>query len=409
MSIANITGAVQGALARGGQGLFVEADASFRQTLTIGQILKAKVLRHYEGSRYLVDFTGQQKVVDSAIPLRVGDTVHGRVVALGEQVHLQRVAADGSAETADPNPKPAKPNAFNAGFNEQLLDQTFVRYQGRLNAEQRAELLKLSARAARPDLMMLSGLVLSKLGMRMTPDFLRAIYRVLENNRPAQTILDRPALNADRRADQRDSADTIKQLAGLLENKQIDEWRQNASPPADGNSETVADTTSQTGSGDTGAGDRRERGQSEWQLGQWLLNTQSEGAVGHRLAVLPLWFGDRLSEVNVALFSQREDTRQSDGIRYRRVVLSLDVGQLGHLDITARIADRRLHLSIAADNSAATEVLAAYLGDLKADLTVHDWQLDEIEYVTSTAKNDDRALRSVVEHYITQDSLSRLM
>ncbi len=406
MSVADITGTVQSILARGGQGLFVEADASFRQTLTIGQILKAKILRSYEGSRYLADFSGQQRVIDSAIPLRVGDTLSGRVVALGDQVHLQRVTADGNAAATDPNPKPLKSDAFYTGSSEKLLNNIFDRYQGRLNVEQSKNLLKLSASAARPDLMILSGLVLSKLGMQMTNNYLRALYRVLEGNHRAQAILDQPALQADQRAEHQHSTDAIQQLASLLESKQLDAWRQEFSSIEPDNTETLAD--SETQNTDSGTEYSHDHKQLEWQLGQWLLNTQNAGTVDHRLAVIPLWFGSRLLEVDVALFSQREDSALADGTRYRRVVFSLDLDQLGHLDITARIADRRLHLTVAAEQEAATQVMASYLGDLKTTLESYDWQLDEIEYLTVTADDND-AVRTVVEHYITQDSLSRLM
>ncbi|HHJ13914.1 MAG TPA: flagellar hook-length control protein FliK [Gammaproteobacteria bacterium] len=404
----SITEAVQGALARNSQALRVEADAAFRQSLTIGQILKARVIRHYEGSRYLMDFSGQQRVVDSAIPLRVGDSVSGRVVALGEQIHLQRVASDAGAEAGTAGAGPSAASTFKPGSNEQLLDQTFERYQGRIDAEQRTRLLGLAARAGRPDLMILSGLVLTKLGLRMNPEFLRAVYRVLENKPPPTLPRDVAALSADRHADHQASTDAIRRLAGLLDSKKIDDWRQDLPPSPRAQADRVDDGSAQIGSGNAAGGNDRERRQGEWRLGHWLLNAQNEAAVDHRLAVVPLWFGDRLVEVNVALFSQREDSHQAGGVRYRRVVLSLEVARLGHLEIQARIADRRLNLSIAADNSATTEVMASYLGDLKTSLSAHGWQLDEIEYMTVTER-DDGVLRSVVEHHITQDSLSRLM
>ena len=76
--------------------------------------------------------------------------------------------------------------------------------------------------------------------------------------------------------------------------------------------------------------------------GRWdsvLLNTQSEGSVGHRLSHFPLWFGDRLVEISVALFSQQAQSCGEDGIRHRRLVLSLETASLGHLEITVSLAD----------------------------------------------------------------------
>ena len=37
--------------------------------LSLGQIVKARVLKHYEGARYLVSLEGRERVVDSSVPL----------------------------------------------------------------------------------------------------------------------------------------------------------------------------------------------------------------------------------------------------------------------------------------------------------------------------------------------------
>src|SRR3954462_14554697 len=86
--------------------LLFKADVDFAAKLTLGQIIKGRVLRAYEGGRYLMDFYGQQKVVDSAMPLRVGDVIHGRVVGLGEHVELQRVQLDASRPAGQAAPEP---------------------------------------------------------------------------------------------------------------------------------------------------------------------------------------------------------------------------------------------------------------------------------------------------------------
>ena len=71
--------------------LLFAGEDDFAAKLTIGQILKAKVLRHHEGSRYVASFGSGEKVVDSSIPLTPGELIEGRVKSIGKQVELQRV------------------------------------------------------------------------------------------------------------------------------------------------------------------------------------------------------------------------------------------------------------------------------------------------------------------------------
>ncbi|MCU7815195.1 MAG: flagellar hook-length control protein FliK [Candidatus Thiodiazotropha sp. (ex Rostrolucina anterorostrata)] len=415
MSVTQITNVVQGALAKGA-GWYVEGDASFTRTLTIGQILKAQILRHYEGGRYLAEINGQQKVVDSTIPLRVGEVVHGCVSALDDRVHLQRVASDsGSQQQKNSSQQP-----FFAG-NGKWLDELFARYQANLNPAERGVLLRQASRVSQPQFMALAGLVLSKLGTAIAPEFLNALYRVLNTSRLREFVegLDSPnrLATTEAIATQAGSEDTVQQLAGLMEGTRFETLRRSGETPSE---DKGVDTTRHKGDRDDGAlltDDSSEQGSKqkwdgpyqEWLLGQRLLNTQNEGSVSHRLSHFPLWFGDRLVEISVAFFSQQEQSCREDGVRHRRLVLSLETTNLGHLEITINLADRHLRLHVTSEAAAATEQLAHHLGGLKTQLEGYDWEIDEIKYITEATVEDGAVVRAVVEHHITQDSLSRLM
>ena len=75
MSVDKVTEAIQQAVSRFDKALSIKSDSAFSKSLNLGQVLKGKVLRHYEGSHYVVSFNGQEKVVDSAIPLKTGESV----------------------------------------------------------------------------------------------------------------------------------------------------------------------------------------------------------------------------------------------------------------------------------------------------------------------------------------------
>src|SRR5207237_7591634 len=132
-----------------------------------------RVLRRYEGSRYLVDFDGHQKVVDSAVPLRTDEVIHGRVIGLTERVELQRVNASVTplSETATA----LTSHALNLpGKSGEVISGLFERFQAQLAPQDLALLQRAVERASQPERMALAGLVLAKLGVPVSPPALRA-------------------------------------------------------------------------------------------------------------------------------------------------------------------------------------------------------------------------------------------
>ncbi len=118
-------------LAKGASAISFAGGGDFASKLTLGQIIKGRVLRSYEGGRYLVDFAGQQKVVDSAVPLSSNEVIVGRVIGLGEQVELQRI----NANVAPPGPAVTAqaPSALPvSGKSAELIAGLFGRFQAEL-------------------------------------------------------------------------------------------------------------------------------------------------------------------------------------------------------------------------------------------------------------------------------------
>jgi hypothetical protein len=414
MSVTPVINSLQGALAKGA-GWYVDGDVAFTRTLTIGQILKARILRHYEGGRYLAEINGQQKVVDSTIPLRIGEVVHGRVTALDERAHMQRILHEPVRQQQQTTSQ--RPRLTTDG---EWLEQLFAQHQLKLNPDVFGLLSRLAARVPKPHLIGLAGLVLSKLGTPITLDTLNAIYRALDTSR-LRELVEKPhgslQLEKTIAATQTGSEDTVHQLACLLADNRFDIWRRTTdkrrnemSVSQDKSNQTQDKTATVNKDGvEQKNRDRRNTPLNEWLLGQRLLNTQSEGSVDHRLSHIPLWLGDRLVEISIALFSQHEASCSDQGIRYRRLVMSLETANLGQLEITVNLADRHLRLKMVSCNEAASEVLAHYFGELKSVLERHEWEIDEIKYITDSTVEDGAAVNAVVEHHIAQDSLSRLM
>ena len=104
MTVNNVSLGVFADLRTSANRLFLPGASDFAGGLNLGQIIKGKVMRQYDGGRYLVSFGGHERVVDSSVPLTSGELIHGRVIGLGERVELQRVYPGEESDTSAPKP-----------------------------------------------------------------------------------------------------------------------------------------------------------------------------------------------------------------------------------------------------------------------------------------------------------------
>jgi hypothetical protein len=202
----------------------------------------------------------------------------------------------------------------------------------------------------------------------------------------------------------------VRVLAQSLAQLQVPE-RAASDDPAQASPDSLADADQ--AAADFGGGESRQDQhsalQAAWLLGRRVLNSQGEGSVAHRFVTLPIWLGDQLLEVNLAFFAQTPSDVEEEGVHYRRIVLSLDMDEMGHIEAVVAVANRRLRIAIETENEAATQVLALWMGNLKSDLAAFGWEVDEMTYGTRFADQLNLPAQSVVSHYVRQDSLSRLM
>lgn len=175
--------------------LLLQPDVSLAARLTVGQVVRAQVLQHYEGSRYQVRILGQQAVLDSPAALRPNEVIWGRVTSLDDRVQLERVeqpAAEPAADAAEQ----AIPG-LGAGPAAELIDDLFRRYRATLDARDAKALERLVARSPQPSRMALAALVLRKLELpleeRLLGPLCEALARPAELAPLAETILNAQA------------------------------------------------------------------------------------------------------------------------------------------------------------------------------------------------------------------------
>ncbi|MFL6566009.1 MAG: hypothetical protein ACJ8G5_13830, partial [Burkholderiales bacterium] len=259
--------------------------------LSLGQIVKARVLKHYEGGRYLVSLEGRERVVDSSVPLSTGDLVRGRVVALGDRIELQ------------PLPPAVGEDTFQTPLQGKLdepvdqLSATFAQFGLQLDEATRGVVLRSLKGAADPQATVLAAMTLAKLGLPQQPELIDALQALLRR-RPAAS----PAAEG--------SKDALPLTPGPQLVAQLQEaLRATLAPahqdPAPG--ATVPSPLSSENARDQQGFDSRGGSSGSGfngDLGQRVMNTQTGGAVSHRVGTLPLILGGRRVEVDVALFDQ---------------------------------------------------------------------------------------------------------
>jgi hypothetical protein len=357
--------------------------ADLPSALSLGQIVKARVLKHYEGSRYLVSLDGRERVVDSSVPLTTGELVRGRVIAVGDRIELQ------------PLPEPAdttQPAAAMPPADE--LAAAFAQFGLELDEATRSVVARALKGSPDPQATLLAAVTLAKIGLPQQPELIEAVQALLRR-RPATT----PKADAD---NELVLVTPGPQLVAQL-HEALRTTLSAASPPAPLQQAAPAEVPA------GGAGEQQgfNPDGSGRQLGQWVMNTQTGGTVSHRVGTLPLIVGGRLVEVDVALFEQDARRSRQGESRSRHLVFVLDAGALGGVEVSARLVDARLRLRFAADRDSTLELLASRREALSRALAELGWTVDEIAYEPRQATGENAAYRAVADYVVTQGSLDR--
>jgi hypothetical protein len=418
MSVGSIMEALQqGVFPGSGRSLEFRAGDDYASTLTMGQIIKGKVMRHYEGGRYSLSFNGHEKVVDSTFPMGDGEVIYARVIGIDEKIHLQRLAGDHSRPTRDEVSGAGPGHRQGADENVDNIMQLFDRYQAQLSKEEHRLIQKLQNALGGSRRVAVSALILSKLGVALEPALIKSIHRVLADlsaEKP-MAVPDRSTAYPAARAAGHVNQEMVERLAALLcsiSNKEPAPPSSASAGMAQVESDSSRPDFQFLSDGHLGQGQGQDQEHLEWFLGQWLLNAQTGGAVTHRFLRIPIWLEGRLMEVTLALFAQKETADQSKGsdidiIRYGSAVFSLETENLGHLEVHAKLANRHVRIEVTADCMTAAQYLGGGATQLRSVLDAFGWRVDDIRYGVRTKPGGP--VEAVIEHFIAQESLNRLL
>jgi hypothetical protein len=357
--------------------------------LSLGQIVKARVLKHYEGGRYLVSLEGRERVVDSSVPLSTGELVRGRIIAVGDRIELQPLPETPFTSQDEVAGKPADAPTDQLGA-------TFAQFGLQLDDATRAVVLRALKGAADPQATVLAAMTIAKLGLPQQPELIDAVQTLLRR-RPGAT----PAAEGPK--------DAFPVAPGPQLVAQLQEALRSTLAPSSQEPAPLAAAPLQVGSENAQQqqGFGSPSGNSGEQLGQRVLNTQTGGAVSHRAGTLPLLLGGRLVEVDVALFDQGARQSRQGEARSRHLVFLLNSASLGGVEVSARLVDSRLRLRFAAERESTLELLAGRRDELSRRLAELGWTVDEIAYEPRQDAAHNAAYRAVADYVVAQGSLDR--
>lgn len=384
-----------------GQRFALPAD-DFISHLTLGQVLKGRVLRHIEGSHYAVEYAGKEKVVDSGVPLKTGELLYGRVVGLGDQIELERISTPKAEQPSLPEPsKNISINGFSNSAAE-LVVRLFTEFGAALSDRDALVLQRAMQANPKQEPAVYAGLLLAKLGLKFTVDRLEALTRALLLD-PNQALFNErfaiylasqatAPLNAVVQTESSISRDTrfMRMLSDITNGlAQTDA----ASTPHQGSDNSEYD-------GDAEARDQRG-------LGYALLNLQTDGNLRRRIATIPLVIDGQLIELNIGLVEQRDARQDQIGTKHRRLVFTLSTDALGILSVDGTLTGEHVQMRFSVENPDALDLLDSHVDFLRTALEQANFKVDAIRHDVRPWQEMSSAAWMITQSVICNDSLDR--
>lgn len=397
MSLQPIAGtALPAALAGSAPLLRFQSDATALKTLELGQVIQARVMRVFQGGRYLMDFNGQERVVDSTIPLQQGEVLRGRVVALDEQVVLEKILAAPAALESDAAQAAAAPAWLQRLGDAQAL-ALFRQFSGVLTPPE-WQALDSSARALGGNSVVLAALALRRNALPLEPALLKVLAQTKSGASllaPGRQLLEAALIPASAATPAHLHADA-EQLARLVEDEL-----------AAAQTLLRQEADQQQGGGQNSPDQQRDA--ALWAaLASTMLNAQQPGALAHRLMSLPLAIDGRLVELQLALFDDAEQAELLPELRQRTVRIALDLDSLGRVELVARVVNRHLSVEICVASEKGAAMLGEHDRQLSGLLTRMAWSLDGASYKVAPVPLDsgNALVRSVMQRMVDGDNFS---
>jgi len=340
------------------------------------------------------------------------------VVNVGDQIEIKRLPVT-NEQGAQANNLNARNESSVLGLTskwDSFLIQGMRDYKVRFNTLQRADIVKVMKQVDKPQKVILSAAAMLKQNIGISQELLLMLDR-LQNKQQSLSLFDVeqlvPKLVTENNTDETGALQTkvlvnhesaaiaISQMVIDQETKaRFDDVDQDNITEFFDEHNKLSNTKQENV-----LTDDRKNFKNLW----YLVNSQVDGSTQHRVATLPMWVNERLIEVDVVMYEQHENSRAFSSIDNKKIVFSLELEKLGNVTVEILLNNRHVKMSISTDSSLSTEALLGHGIELTESIKEHNLLLDEMSYQTREKDEIGNIISSVLEHYVAQDSLSRLM
>jgi len=361
------------------------------KTISIGQIIKGKVLKVYDTNRYGIMMGGQERVVDSTISFKVGQQISAKVLSIHDnKVSLKLANLPVAHSTIDAAPG----TLSHANLVDNLIRQFNM---DTLTGAQKQTITEISDIFGNDTLAIKMALYLAKIGLPISETVVRHLLKSSEMS----TAVTRLATDLPHHA-----------LSTKAENTQaiylsIAEAFRNAPISAESEDEVVDESrhgpfippeyTPDSAFEKSGFSTNSESEQAPFLR---LLNIDTESTIAHSFDVLAMIVNDRLMEFDVAFFDQAN--AQQGATLSKQVVFELET-LMGKVGIVAKLVNNRLSVTFNTDRQLFLDVLQQQQEPLSHSLSDAGWILEHMHYEQSAQRVS--AIESIVNHVLTQGSM----
>lgn len=376
------------------------------KTITAGQILKGRVLRVYTDNKYGVDFGGQERIVDSAVPLSKGDLLTGRVLGVNDHTVSMKIVSN---VLSDPSKNDRPLLAKKVEYKSPVAVEA-DKFNVNLNQLQELAIVNAANRSVNATVAIRAGLYLAKLGLPITAELIRSITdRVLDSQNTNFMEFDKklPELTSNIaiiETQQSNAKQTLEYLKNFflddfnLKKQGTDFTEQNqVEVPPRFHLESQTDKSNLNGNQNEMTDKKRLS-----QLFSKIFNVSNGSHAQHRFQTLPIIIDGKLIEFDVAFFDQMPQDSTNLVLKSKCLKFGLKT-EFGLLNLEARVVNDRLNITFSSDSDYLLSQIESHESDLNLNLTDAGWLVDYIKY--KKAHGEDTAAYDIIKHVLQQNSL----
>lgn len=364
------------------------------KTISLGQIIKGKVLKVYDTNRYGVMIAGQERVVDSTISFQVGQQLSAKVMDIHDnKVSLKLIERSVNREIVSTNITESKPQ----GLVDSLIRQFNME---RLSDAQKQTINDIGRTFGNDTFAIKMALYLAKVGLPISETLIKNLLKsadlstfvVPHQSNPGEVS---QVVNTD------NQPAFYLAMAEILSGKEMSTFSEadfeEAANKAGFEQGMPAGYTAATDLEKNTSGFDTDSEQTPFMT---LLNIDTDGAIAHSFDVLAIIINDRLMEFDVAFFDQ---AKAEAGVTLsKQIVFELET-LAGKVGIVAKLVNNRLSVAFDADQSTLLDALQQQQNALSESLNNAGWILEQMHYAKSMERTS--AIGAVIDHVLTQGSM----